>query len=300
VHDREVTDTDRATPDVHVDHARHALWLKLAVGVLFAVLGTVLLVKVVGGSSGPRTTTALSKTSASVLHDVTTIPEATYDAVGVRSVVVPVVPPSLRRGAHRYAVRSSSGAMLPLVLFVGAEFNSFSASERWPLVAALSRFGTFHTLYDVESSSIDFAPNTPTFSFYDVDYDSAYLELGAYEIASDVYGSRGYERLMLLPQRVRTIESHLDPTRTLPFVDVANLAVARQAGLSPVTFDGLSRDQIAGALADPTNPVTQSIVASANYLTAAICHADHEHPAAVCASPGVRAADAALRIAAPR
>ncbi|HLK44788.1 MAG TPA: hypothetical protein VKT18_02310, partial [Acidimicrobiales bacterium] len=69
------------------------------------------------------------------------------------------------------------------------------------------------------------------------------------------------------------------------------------AAFSPTAFYGESRDQVAGALADPTNLTTRAIVASANYLTAAICATDGERPRDVCATSGVRAADAALGLA---
>jgi hypothetical protein len=299
VHEGQVTDTGEAAPSgpgpLHVPRSRHAVWWKLAVGVVFAILGTVLLVKVVGGSSGPRTTTALSPTSPTVLDEVTHVPVSVADEVGIRSVTVPVVAPTMIHG-RRLALRTTSGRTLPIVLFVGAEYNSFSAAERWPLIVALSRFGAFGALYDVASSSIDFAPNTPTFSFYGAEYVSRYLVLRAYEVASDVRAGAGYSRLMVVPSRFAVVERRLDPTSTYPFVDVGGVAVAREAALSPVTFAGVSRDQVAGALSNPTNPVTQSILASANYLTAAICLADAQRPTAVCRARGVLAADAALRI----
>jgi len=97
-----VTDRGDAAPPeaplVELPPARHAVWWKLVVGVAFAVLGTILLVKVIGGSSGPRTTTALSPTSAAVLDEVTRIPAATYNEVGIASATVPVVPPVLLHG----------------------------------------------------------------------------------------------------------------------------------------------------------------------------------------------------------
>jgi Domain of unknown function (DUF929) len=303
VHERELIDTDgdgtTAQPTTQALGApsRHvAIWWRLVLGVVVAILGTVLLVKVVGGSSGPRTTTDLSLTSPSVLAQVTGIPSSVYDTVGVRSPAVPVVAPVRTHGIPPLTALAS-GERVPVVLFIGTEYNPFSASERWPLVAALSRFGTFTTLHDVESSSTDFAPNTPTFSFYDVAYHSDYLSFRPFEVQSDVLGPDGYAQLMRVPPALLAQQRRLDPTMTYPFVDIANQVVAREVGLSPITFVGVSRDQIAGALANSTNPVTQSVVASANYLTAAICGADAQRPGDVCDSSGVRAADAALRLA---
>ncbi len=102
VHEGQATDTGRAPEAVllFVPRSRHATWWKLVVGVVFAVLGTLLFVKVIGGSSGPRTTTALSPTSATVLDEVTDVPSSTYDDVGVHSSTVPVVAPELLHGAR--------------------------------------------------------------------------------------------------------------------------------------------------------------------------------------------------------
>jgi hypothetical protein len=304
VHERELIETGaegtEAAPSPRSSRSSRvhpAVWLRLVLGVVIAILGTVLLVKVVGGSSGPRTTTDLTLTSASVLAEVTGIPASVYSHVGVRSPAVPVVAPELTHKGGALTQRAGTNGRVPIVLFIGTEYNPFSAAERWPLVAALSRFGTFTTLHDVESSSTDFAPNTPTFSFVGVDYDSPYLAFRPYEVESDVLGADGYARLMRVPSAFLAEQRRLDPKMTYPFVDVANRAVVRQVGLSPITFVGVSRDQIAGGLTDVANPVTQAVVASANYLTAAICGADGGRPATVCDSSGVRAADAALRVA---
>jgi Domain of unknown function (DUF929) len=303
VHERELIDTedgeatDPPVPQAPGPSSTHvAMWWRLVLGVVVAILGTLLLVKVVGGSSGPRTTTDLSLTSPSVLAQVTGIPASVYDAVGVHSPAVPVVAPMRTHGVALLTERAA-GERVPVVLFIGTEYNPFSAAERWPLVAALSRFGRFTTLHDDESSSTDFAPNTPTFSFFDVAYHSDFLSFRAYEVDSDVPGPDGYTKLMRVPPALLAQQHRLDPTMTYPFVDIANQVVAREVGLSPITFVGVSRDQIAGALTDSTNPITRSVVASANYLSAAICLADAERPGDVCRSSGVRAADAALHVA---
>ena len=43
-----------------------------------------------------------------------------------------------------------------------------------------------------------------------------------------------------------------------------------------------TRDEIASHLNDPTNNVTQSIEANANYITSAICKITNNQPASVC------------------
>ncbi len=292
---------DAPVPIVHPDprsdiqpvHAHVALWSWLGLGVVVALLGTLLLVKVIGGSDLAGTVRAA--TSPQILQEVTSVPRSVTDAVGVASPTVPVHPPTVvsARGPLLVA-RASNGARLPEVLYLGTEFCSFCAAERWPLIVALSRFGSFDTLFDMQSSPVDYAPGTPTFTFFGTSYESTYVVFRPFEVQSDVLGPRGYDELMRVSGAVRAVLARLDPTSTYPFVDVANRVVVRQAGLSPETLAGLTRDGIAARLADPTSAVTQAILVAANELTASICDVDGERPGAVCASIGVREADSLL------
>jgi hypothetical protein len=275
--------------------AHAALWSWLALGVVVALLGTLLLVKVVGGA-GP-TGTALAATSPQVFVEVTRVPASVANAVGTDSPTVPVRPPTVVAGAPLLTARARDGARLPVVLYVGTEFCSFCAAERWPLIIALSRFGTFNTLFNMQSSLVDYAPGTPTFSFYGTTYKSKHVVFRPFEVATDVLGPRGYGRLMKVPPGLRTELGRFDPTFSYPFVDVANRVVVLQANLSPETLAGLTRDEVAAGLADPTKPVTQAILVAANELTASICFVDGGQPASVCTSSGVLEADSVLRLA---
>ena len=180
-----------------------ALWTWLALGVVVALVGTLVLVKVVGGTTQPRTVVALTQTSAAVLDEVTSIPPAVYNEVGVSSSTVPIAAPKVLSGVRPLVFTGATGARLPGVVFWGAEFCSFCAAERWPLIAALSRFGTFGTLYNMESSATDYAPSTPTFTFYSSEYKSRLVVFRPYEVQSDVPGTVGYLALMAVPPRER-------------------------------------------------------------------------------------------------
>ena len=71
----------------------------------------------------------------------------------------------------------------------------------------------------------------------------------------------------------------------IPFVMIGNRFVNIGASYDPTLLQGLSRDQIAKDLSDPTSPVASGVLAAANMLTAAICQATNEAPASVCKSP---------------
>jgi hypothetical protein len=83
---------------------------------------------------------------------------------------------------------------------------------------------------------------------------------------------------------------------SIPFITFANKFLVAGASYSPTTLAGSSRDAIAGALDNATSPVTQAIIASANYQTAAICTLTNQQPGNVCTSSGVKAAAKAMGI----
>jgi hypothetical protein len=83
---------------------------------------------------------------------------------------------------------------------------------------------------------------------------------------------------------------------TFPFVDIGNKVIVVGAGYSPALLSGLSRAQIASDLDDPSNPVTQAIIANANYLTAGICAVTGAQPSSVCTSKGVTEAAKAMKL----
>ena len=69
----------------------------------------------------------------------------------------------------------------PEVLYMGAEYCPFCAAQRWAMVNALSRFGTFTGLTTTHSSSTDADPNTPTWTFYKSTYKSNYINFTSVE-----------------------------------------------------------------------------------------------------------------------
>ena len=70
-------------------------------------------------------------------------------------------------------------------------------------------------------------------------------------------------------------------------MSLANQSLISGAQYTPGLLANLSRDSIATGLSTPSSPVTQAIIASANYLTASLCKLTKQQPASVCASPGV-------------
>lgn len=270
---------------------------------VLVIVIVLVVIKVTGTptASTPSGAVTPSPAPASVVKAVTTIPGSVYDAVSVRSSDAALTPPTLLRGQPAL----TSGGK-PELLFVGNEFCPYCAAERWALVAALSRFGTFrNTLYSTQSGANEAFPSTPTFTFDGTHYHSKYLSAMLVEHYGDEKNGAGtaYAVLEHLSPKVKALLGKYDrqtpgaPDGVVPFVDVANKAVVAGGEFSPSVLQQLSMNQIATGLIDPKDPATQAIVASANYLSAVICQADGRRPVRVCTGVGVSAAAVALGLA---
>ena len=69
---------------------------------------------------------------------------------------------------------------------MGAEYCPYCAAERWSMIVALSRFGTFSGLSTVHSSTTDTPSNISTFTFHGSSYTSKYLTFTPVEMQTNI------------------------------------------------------------------------------------------------------------------
>ncbi len=273
---------------VRIQQAQRRRQLYLVGGAILAVVVVVavlVVVKVVsGGNSGQTKTTQAAN---SVQRAVTSVPAATLNKVGVGSGVTP--PTKIKAPAL-----TANGK--PKVLYVGAEYCPFCAAERWSVVVALSRFGTFSNLKQTASSPTDQFPDTKTLSFHGASYTSKYLSFTGKEL-QDTSGAK----LETLSSTGQALVSKYDAppyvsgqAGSIPFIDIGGKYIVSGSSYSPGVLSGKSHLEIAKALSDPSSPVAKSADGAANALTATVCTITNQRPASVCSSPGVTAAAATL------
>jgi len=270
-------------------------------GAVALILIIVIVLVVVKISSSPATSggpTQFIPTSQQIVSDVTNIPASVYNKVGVSSSVTAVNPPTLVKNQPPLVING-----LPGVYYFGAEYCPYCAAERWAVVASLSRFGKWSNLGDMTSSTTDVFPGTQTFTFAKAKFTSPYVGLQTSEVYSNQPAAAGgYQPLQKLTSAQSKLVSTYDTAKyfpgsqgnSFPFISFGNKALISGASYSPSILQGLSRSDIASNLNDPTNPATQAIVATSNYMSASTCHIDGEMPASVCTSKGVSAAAKAL------
>jgi hypothetical protein len=265
------------------------------VGVIILIVAFVIIHEFQGSSTGGSGTR--SAVPASVLQAITTIPGSEFDRIGASAVTA--FPSTIKNPKPLTA----SGK--PLLLYMGAEYCPFCAAERWGIVAALSRFGTFTNLGATHSSSSDAFPNTATFSFYKSSYSSPYITFQSVEMETNKVSGSFYAPLQKpTPQQSRLISVFDEPpyvpasgARAIPFIDFGGYYIQSGASYVPQVLQGLSMTQIGSELHTPVDAPTQAIMSTANVISAGVCRMTGDKPASVCSSAGVKAAAAKIAAA---
>jgi Domain of unknown function (DUF929) len=283
--------------------SRRSPWLLLG--------GAVILIAVIVGfflflsnQSQPSNSTK-SSNSANTSADATTFKEVTNVDPNLLSQIgngglsnpfeLPKGSPSLLTG--------SDGK--PEIYYEGGEFCPYCAAERWGMVVAMSRFGTFHNLRETTSLSTDTYPSTSTFTFYQSSYSSSYVDFVPVE-AEDQQESPLQTPTADEQQLFNTYDAPPYTTsegaNSFPFIDIGNRYIDLEAGYSPAllrtnpqdpTSSPLSQQDIASQLTTE-NQLSKGILGTANYLTAATCAITNNRPSTVCSDSSIQKIEASL------
>lgn len=228
--------------------------------------------------------------SQASIDKVTSVPPAALEQIGVPSDITPVAPMPA-------GVPPVESGGLPVMTYIGAEYCPYCAAERWPVTVALGRFGTFSDLGTTTSGPPpEPYPDTPTVSYHGSSYTSDYLVFSSVE-TEDRFGNPLDTMTDQQQQLITTYdtEQYTGSNGGIPFVMVDNLYAWAGTTYDPGVLEGLSFDEIANELDDPTSPVAQQIGGAANQITAMICQATGNMPAEVCSAQYIQDAQAALQ-----
>lgn len=269
-----------------------------SLGVVVAVFVSLIIVKVAGGgsknsggqNSGGQNSGLSAAATAQVVRDTTSVPASVLDSIGRGDVSNP---PAAVSGAPAL---TSDGK--PEVVYIGYDWCPYCAAQRWALVVALSRFGTFSGLGVTQSASDDVYPNTHTFTFSNAKYTSPYLAFAGVEMQDANRNplqtpTAAQQHLLAVYDEPPYVPS--SAAGGIPFVDLGGRYVVSGASFSPQTLAGQNWTQIAAALSDPSSPIAKGVNGSANVLTAALCNLTGQQPSDVCSSKAVTEAKGALK-----
>jgi hypothetical protein len=286
--------------------------------ILAVVIVVVAFVLIKTNNKGGKASTVSNGPTGAALttltKDVTSVPQSTLDKVGggsittsnsvfISNAAVPAT--SAGGGAYFASVKGNpltSGGK-PEILYIGAEYCPFCAAQRWSMIVALSRFGTFTGLSTVHSSSTDSYPNTPTWTFHGSTYTSQYITFVPVEtLTNERQGNSSntntpYVTLDNPTSAENTLMATYDPGNpsqglggAIPFIDLGNkyVQVGNLPPYGPQLLTGKSWSQIAAALSQPTSAIAVGADASANYMTAGICSLTNNQPSTAC-TPAIQA-----------
>jgi hypothetical protein len=275
--------------------------LLLAGGSIVVVIAAVVAIVLATSSGGSSGSTAGNSAPAptgsdltSVLGQLTSVPASALDQVGAGTTAAN--PTSITGAAL------TSGGK-PEVLYIGAEYCPYCAAERWAMIVALSRFGTFSGLSPIRSAAKDGGGNaepfplTPTWTFAKAAYTSSYLTFTPVEGYTNIPDkATGFYTVLQPPTAAQqALLDKYDAANqgAIPFIDYGNRYTSVGASYDPAILSGLTWAQIADDLHDPTSTVAKSVLGTANFATAAICSLTGNQPASACTST-VRALQAKI------
>jgi len=238
-----------------------------------------------------------------VVSGVTGVPAATLDKIGDGGGAVTAKPAAISGGT----ALTANGK--PEMLYMGAEYCPYCAAERWSMIVALSRFGTFSGLTTTHSASRNGAgstepyPNTPTWTFHGATYTSKYVTFTPVEMETNIpdKSNGGYTNLEVPTAAQQALLNKYDvppyvpagSNGSIPFIDFGNKYLIAGASYNPQVLSGLSWAQIASDLKNPDSAVAKGIGGTANYITATICKMTGDQPASACTS-AIKSLEASL------
>lgn len=281
-------------PDRRQSYMTMALWaIGIVIFIVFWLVVAKLVITAMKSNNSTTTTSTNQVVPDSLLAKVTSIPAATFMTVGAGSSTV--LPQPITASAV-----TKDGK--PQVIYVGAEYCPYCATERWPMVIALSRFGTFSNLHLSHSSTTDVYPNTQTFSFHGATYSSQYLDFQGIETISNIPQGSSYAPLDTPSAEVQKLVDTYDAAPyvpaasagSIPFIDFGGKYIVSGSTYSPVVLQGKTADQIASVLSTASDPISQGAVGAANALTATLCTLTKDQPSTVCATPVIKALESQL------
>jgi hypothetical protein len=266
----------QARADAAARKRTRILYASLASALVVVLVVVLIVVKVAGGSSKPTTVAAGTPvgtpTPASVTDTLASIP-ASQLAAAMQSAGKNVPAPSAITGT------ALGTTAKPGILYIGAGYCPYCAAERWAIITALSKFGTFSGLSDSHSSSNDINPNTPTFSFHGATYSSPYLAFTAVE---ETTSDPSVRLDTPTPAQQALIQQYTGGT--IPFVDFDGRYLISGAQYDGKILAGMTVEQVAAQAADPSSQIGAEIQASAGTIVQALCHLTGGQPGNVCSA----------------
>jgi hypothetical protein len=255
------------------------------VGVL-AIVAVFIIIKVATGGAA-KSGSAAGTSLAAVARQASSVPVATLNQVGPGAVGSGQYPNPMIKIPGSPALTANGK---PEILYMGANYCPFCATERWAMLVAMSRFGTFSNLHFIHSDPNDNPASIPTLTFYKSNYTSKYIVFTPVEMQnidkSPLQTPTAAQNAIInkydAPPYVK------GQAGSIPFMDFGGRWMISGASYNFQVLQGQTWSQIAAALHDPSSTIAQGADGTANYFTAAICSLTKNQPATVCNASAIK------------
>jgi len=262
------------------------IYLALGAGAVVIVVAVIIIAVSLTGTTKKAKTSAGLPTGeydipSNLVAQVEDVPvkDLVDAALADRSAATP--PQALPRGNAELTLGGK-----PEVLYIGAEYCPFCAAERWAMVMALSKFGTFGNLHGTSSSATDVNPSTPTFAFLHSTFTSKYLAFVPVEtLANDekttLQTPTSAEQALLTKWDAPPYISATD-AGSIPFVYMAGRYLQLGASYNAAPLSGMNFSAAVSYITSAKNATSKAAMATAGYFVGDICALTHGQPASVC------------------
>jgi len=178
----------------------------------------------------------------------------------------------------------------PILVYVGADYCPFCASQRYSMIMALNRFGNFTGLEYMTSGLTD--GDISTFTFSHSSYHSNYVAFQPFETYD-----RSDSPLTTLPTNY-TSTFQQDGKNSFPFLNFADEYYISGALVDYGLLSNLNQSQIISSI-QAGNTIGSQIRQAANVITAIICKTTNLKPASVCGQDSIAALTGTLSYSPP-
>jgi len=235
-------------------------WIVILV---IVAVGVALVVATMGGSSSTTAIKGRKPAPVGLVQKVASVPASVNEKIGAGTAPMVV------------KLTGATESATPDVYYIGAEYCPYCAAERWSILNALSRFGTFSGVNITTSGPAPEAfPDTATLSFYQSKYTSKYLKFGMAEVETNAGKPLEQPSAEQLPIWQANGQGY-------PFINFSG-KYKLNGTYDPGVLAGKTHDQIATAMSDPKSEIAKGAIGGANVLTATICKLTNDQPANVC------------------
>lgn len=227
-----------------------------AVAIVVAALLVLVIIGVTSSSSGGQARRPASASAVSKLKNISVSTlTAAVAKVGSNN-LSPAIP--AKGGAVTMAVK-------PDLLFIGAEYCPYCAVERWAIVIALSKFGTFTNLQQTHSGVSD--GNIGTWSFYGSTYTSPYFTFTPVEMYTNQRSGSFYKTLETPDKAQKQLWLANTGQGSYPFIDFNGRAVITTAQANYLAFEQKSFSDILRSVGSNDNTIgAETNAASAVFM----------------------------------